>query len=130
MKIEIICMFCFMKKHCLYLMVSQRCVRKVLKILETVTWTMNHLITVFCHSFIWCLFQGLFIGAESGRVYLCGPADDFSQQKVFCVAANLHKLIWRGPQQPVEYKSSCFFDGCYGCFDPVVRHRLFRFKQF
>lgn len=74
--------------------------------------------------------EGLFIGASSGRVYLCGQADDFSQQKVLCMAANLHKLIWRGPQQPVTYKSGCMLDSCYGCFDPVVRHRMFRFKQF
>jgi len=74
--------------------------------------------------------EGLFVGATSGRVYICGQADDVSQQKVLCVAASLYKLIWRGPQQPVEYKTSCLFDGCYGCFDPVVRHRMFRFKQF
>jgi len=74
--------------------------------------------------------EGLFIGSTSGRVYVCGQADDFSQQKVHCMSGDLYKLIWRGPQQPIQYKSSCMFEGCYGCFDPFVRHRLFRFKQF
>jgi len=74
--------------------------------------------------------EGLFVGANSGRVYICGQADDFSQQKCVCVAPSLYQLIWKGPEQPVQYKPACMSNGCYGCFDPVMRHRLFRFKQF
>ncbi|XP_047133180.1 uncharacterized protein LOC105848884 [Hydra vulgaris] len=74
--------------------------------------------------------EGLFIGTDSGRVYLCAQADDFSQQKVLCISPSLHSLIWRGPQNPIEYNSGCMFDNCYGCFDPVLRNRVFRFKQF
>ena len=74
--------------------------------------------------------QGLFIGENSGRVYICGQADDFSQQKCVCVAPSLHQLIWKGPEQPIQYKPACMKNGCYGCFDPVMRNRLFRFKQF
>eukprot|EP00795_Rhopilema_esculentum_P013099 gene13099-3886_t len=74
--------------------------------------------------------EGLFIGKHSGKVYICAQADDFSQQKVICIGDNLHNFIWVGPTPPVEYHSgSCILDGCYGCFDPVIRDRVLRFKR-
>lgn len=76
------------------------------------------------------ILQGLFIGKNTGKVYICAQADDFSQQKVVCIGDNLHNFIWVGPTPPVEYHSgSCILDGCYGCFDPVIRDRLLHFKH-
>jgi len=74
--------------------------------------------------------EGLFIGRQTGKVFVCAQADDFSQQKVVCIGDTLRNFIWAGPTQPVTYHSgSCILDGCYGCFDPIIRDRVLRFKH-
>eukprot|EP00794_Sanderia_malayensis_P016788 gene16788-18483_t len=74
--------------------------------------------------------EGLFIGLNSGKVFTCAQADDFSQQKVVCIGDNLYNFIWVGPTPPIELHSgSCLLNGCYGCIEPVIRDRVFGIKH-
>ena len=65
------------------------------------------------------------MGVDTGNVYICQEADDYSEQKIKCIADSLEKFVEFGPQKLLEYKSpKCLFDNCYGCFDPFIRDRV------
>lgn len=69
--------------------------------------------------------EGLFVGKNTGKVYICQEADDYQEQKISCVARSLEQFVTCGPQAPLEYRSAqCILDNCYGCFDPRIKDRV------
>ena len=71
--------------------------------------------------------QGLFVGKDSGRVYICQETDDYQEQKITCVAYSLEHFVARGAQNLMVYNKpqTGLLENCYGCFDPLLKDRVF-----
>ncbi|EDO45047.1 predicted protein [Nematostella vectensis] len=70
--------------------------------------------------------EGLFIGKSSGKVFVCQESDDYQEQKITCIGYSMEHFLTVGPQRLLEYnKPQCLFENCYGCFDPLIKDRVF-----
>lgn len=71
------------------------------------------------------LFQGLFVGKSTGKLFVCKESDDYQEQHITCVGYSMEHFLTVGPQRLLEYnKPQCMFDNCYGCFDPLIKDRV------
>jgi hypothetical protein len=86
----------------------------------------KNLYLLFICTLLIIFFQGLFVGKTTGKVFVCQESDDYQEQSITCVGYSMEHFLTVGPQRLLEYnKPQCMFDNCYGCFDPLLKDRVF-----